>query len=122
MVPLRGGAHTWVHKTSAGNEVIITFDESITDKDVKVHGLNRNKMIDDPVFIILGHELIHALHWVNGKIVIQPSRNPRFKSLDSGEEEQTILTGHPSENDLRRENGLPLRGDDDGDDRRKDAL
>jgi hypothetical protein len=51
----------------------------------------------------------------------------RDQSYNTGEiaplgEKMTIATGHPSENDLRKEHGLDLRHDEGGDDTRPEAL
>lgn len=86
-----------------------------------------------PSYIGLGHELIHALHMIRGTLVGTTSADvpgdsniiarghwfknktgKRVKALEDLEELNTIGIGEhrngPTENDLRREHGLPRRG------------
>jgi hypothetical protein len=111
-----GGQATRVHGAEAletatgqagkGSGTIIDIDPSLTDEDIKVKDKD-NKEISDPVFIILGHELIHAQHNASG-------RNRRSQPAVGGgytnkEEEETVATGPTTENMLRSEHGLKAR-------------
>lgn len=98
-----------------GSGTIIQIDPTLTDDDVKVYDKDKNK-ISDPVFIILGHEMIHAQHNREG-------RNQRSQAAASGdysnkEEEQTVATGPTTENSLRSEHGLKARHGSGGEDTR----
>ncbi len=67
--------------------------------------------IPAPVWLILGHELIHAAHNSDGRNVRADESGadrPPVTSPDYGnlEEEQTITTGDLTENDLREQFGL----------------
>ena len=93
-------------QAGSGSGTIVEMDPSLKDEDIKVYDKG-GKEISDPVFIILGHELIHAEHNRAG-------RNRREQAATSGsysnkEEEQTVATGPTTENDLRSEHGLKAR-------------
>lgn len=68
--------------------------------------------IPSPTFINIGHELIHALH--NAQGVNRRDRPGTHPGEDNLEEETTIETGEISENVLRKEHALPLRGSHGG--------
>ncbi|MGB3716165.1 MAG: M91 family zinc metallopeptidase [Candidatus Promineifilaceae bacterium] len=102
-------------RAGSGSGTIIQIDPSLKDEDIKVNDKSGNE-ISDPVFIILGHELIHAQHNRAG-------RNRREQAATSGdytnkEEEQTVATGPTTENDLRSEHGLKARHGSGGRDTR----
>jgi hypothetical protein len=93
-------------QAGSGSGTIIEIDPTLKDEDIKVNDKDGNE-ISDPVFIILGHEMIHAQHNRAG-------RNRREQAATSGdysnkEEEQTVATGPTTEKDLRSEHGLKAR-------------
>jgi Effector protein len=112
---IRGGAGTLENSNGTagtGGTTIIQVDPGVADDSIKVYDVS-GKEIADPIFIFLGHELIHAQHNEAG-------RNRRNLPASSNaysnkEEEETIATGAPSftnpitENSLRDEHGLPKR-------------
>lgn len=106
---IRGGSGTLEKangKAGSGGTTIIQIDADLKDTDIVVND-KAGKEISDPVFIILGHELIHAKHNDEG-------RNRRNKAASSAaysnlEEEETISTGSLTEKDLRTEHGLDIR-------------
>lgn len=77
----------------------------LTDQ-VFVHG-NHGRRIESPLFITIGHELIHA--WRNAQGRNEGSQPPTDPAYDNAEEEQTIAAGNLTENDLRHEHRLPAR-------------
>ena len=108
---IRGGATTSGQSMSVlenldgtsggGGGSIIEVDPNVSDTDIKVYDAAGNE-ISDPVFIFLGHELIHAQHNQAGH-----NKNRHSVAL---EEQQTISGGNGiSENDLRAEHGLTAR-------------
>jgi len=102
-------------KAGKGSGTIIQIDPSLTDDDVKVHDAE-GKNISDPVFIILGHEMIHAQHNRVGRN--KRSQKAKSKKYTNLEEEQTVATGPTTENDLRSEHGLKARKGSGGSDTR----
>jgi hypothetical protein len=89
-----------------GGTSTIEIDADLGDDDVKAYDAEGNE-IASPVFIILGHELIHAQHNAAG-------RNRRNLAASDGaysnkEEEETIATGSLTENDLRHEHDIDER-------------
>jgi RHS repeat-associated protein len=117
--PLEGGATTLrVGTTSAaGNNAIITFDATLKDGVVRVYDRHL-KLVSEPAYMVLGHEMIHAWHIVNGQFMTGASTNPDYLGPMGNEEQHTISTGHPSEADLRRAFGLPVRRGNYGEDTR----
>lgn len=102
-------------QAGSGSGTIIEIDPTLKDKDIKVNDKDGNE-ISDPVFIILGHEMIHAQHNRAG-------RNRRGQAATSGdysnkEEEETVATGPTTEKDLRGEHGLKARHGSGGRDTR----
>jgi hypothetical protein len=102
-------------QAGSGSGTIIQIDPSLKDEDIRVNDKDGNE-ISDPVFIILGHEMIHAQHNRAG-------RNRRDQAATSGdysnkEEEQTVATGPTTEKDLRSEHGLKARHGSGGRDTR----
>jgi len=91
----------------AGDSSFIDLDPNVGDGDVKVHDAAGND-IADPVYIFLGHEMIHARHIAAGEVDMGA---PADASYDIKEEEITIATGGLTENDLRTEHGLTKRKD-----------
>lgn len=93
--------------SGGGGGTIIQIDPNVSDTDIKVHDAQGNE-ISDPVFIFLGHEMIHAQH-------NQEGHNRRNQAATDGaysnlEEQQTVSGGNGiSENDLRAEHGLTAR-------------
>ena len=75
---LRGGADSF-----------LDLDASVGDADVKVHDAAGND-IADPVYIFLGHELIHARHIAAGAVDMGA---PSDASYGIKEEETTMATG-----------------------------
>lgn len=91
-----------------GATTIIEIDPACTDDDIKA--FNKNGVeIPDPVYIFLGHEMIHARHNQLGRnrrglAATDPAKYP------NREEEATIATGAGiTENQLRAEHGLDAR-------------
>ncbi len=72
----------------------------------------------NPEFIAIGHELIHARHFVAGED--QKAVAPKDKNYDDAEEERTIATGDLTENMLRAEHDLAPRYGHRGEDMFKD--
>jgi hypothetical protein len=97
-----------------GADSFVDLDASVGDADVKVHDAAGND-IADPVYIFLGHELIHARHIAAGGVDMGA---PSDASYGIKEEETTIATGGLNENDLRDEHGLTKRHDHGGTDTR----
>jgi hypothetical protein len=116
----RGGAGTLEQangSAGAGGTTAIEVDPACTDNDIKVYDRNGAE-ISDPIYIFLGHEMIHARH-------NQLGRNRRgLAAADAGkysnrEEEETIATGGGiTENQLRAEHGLDARVGHGGVDKR----
>jgi hypothetical protein len=93
---------------NTGGDSTILIEAGLTDTDIVCFDPAGNK-ISAPIFLILGHELIHATHNDAG-------RNHREKAAADGaaypnlEEEETIATGAgATENKLRAEHGLGVR-------------
>jgi hypothetical protein len=101
-------------KKGAGDDSFVDLDANVGDNDIKVHDAAGND-ISDPVYIFLGHELIHARHIAAGEVDMGAPADP---SYGIKEEETTIATGGLSENDLRAEHGLTKRHDHGGSDTR----
>lgn len=101
-------------KKGAGDDSFVDLDANVGDGDIKVHDAAGND-IADPVYIFLGHELIHARHISAGEVDMGA---PADASYGIKEEETTIATGGLSENDLRAEHGLTKRHDHGGSDTR----
>jgi hypothetical protein len=115
---IRGGAGTLENTdgtAGTGGTTIIQIDANLTDSDAVVFDSAGNE-ISLPVFITLGHELIHAKHNAEGR----NRRNLAATNSDysNREEEETIATGDMTENDLRTEHGLTLRNGHGGRDTR----
>jgi hypothetical protein len=98
----------------AGDDSFVNLDPNVGDGDLKVHDAAGND-ISDPVYIFLGHELIHARHIAAGVV---DTGAPVDASYGIKEDETTIATGRLSENDLRSEHGLTKRHDHGGSDTR----
>lgn len=84
----------------------IEIDPAVTDTDIKVYDSGGNQ-ISDPVYIFLGHEMIHAHHNQRGHN--QTRQAATDAAYGNAEEQQTISTGGINENMLRSENGLDAR-------------
>jgi len=101
---------------SEGVSAVVQFNPNIAF-DVDPEGYPKEVQNSELSFINLAHELIHALHSMNGTGLHRDStpRDVFFK--DTGmrkEEERAIGLGHFSmeaitENKIRSENGLPIR-------------
>jgi hypothetical protein len=100
---------------SAGGTTTIELDPGLRDTDVLVYDRDGNE-ISLPVFVTLGHELIHASHNATGSN--RRNEVPADASYGNREEELTISEGTVTENDLRREHGLTLRHGHQGSDTR----
>jgi hypothetical protein len=92
--------------SGGGGTTIIQIDPSCSDTDIKVYDASGNE-IADPVFIFLGHEMIHARHNQEG----HNRRNlpATDASYSNREEQETVEGAGISENALRSEHGLPAR-------------
>jgi hypothetical protein len=89
-----------------GGDTTIFIDDNLTDDQVKVKN-SEGKDIPSPVFVILGHELIHARHNQAGEN--RTYVNAENQGYGNREEELTIVAGDLTENEIRREHGVPLR-------------
>jgi hypothetical protein len=117
---IRGGAGTLEKadgSSGGGGTTIIEVDPACSDGDIKVYDKNGAE-IADPVYIFLGHEMIHARH-------NQLGHNRRSLAAaapgqySNREEEETIATGAgTTENQLRTEHGLDARVGHGGVDKR----
>ena len=92
-------------RPAEGDDSIVGLDPEIGNQDVEVQDA-KGRWVADPVFIILGHELIHARHIAAGTLDPRKAPNNAYRMR---EEERTIATDEISENDLRREHGLATR-------------
>jgi hypothetical protein len=92
---------------NSGGDTTILIEAGLTDTNIVCYDPAGNR-ISAPIFLILGHELIHATHNDAG-------RNHRERAATDAaypnlEEEETIATGAgPTENKLRAEHGLGVR-------------
>lgn len=94
--------------SGGGGTTIIQIDPDCTDNDIKVYNASGNE-ISDPVYIFLGHEMIHARHNQLGHNKRQQTATDPSK-YGNKEEEQTIAKGTDfNENMLRSEHGLEAR-------------
>ncbi|WP_428261228.1 M91 family zinc metallopeptidase [Haliangium sp.] len=106
---IRGSAATLEQadgSSGGGGTTIIQIDPNCSDTDIKVYDAGGNE-IADPVYIFLGHEMIHARH-------NQAGRNRRNlaatdPAYSNREEQETVEGAGISENALRREHGLTER-------------
>jgi hypothetical protein len=94
--------------SGGGGDSTILIEADLKDTDIQCFD-PAGKRISAPIFLILGHELIHATHNDAG-------HNHREKAATDGaaypnaEEEETIATSAgPTENKLRAEHGLGVR-------------
>jgi hypothetical protein len=117
---IRGGAGTLEQASGAagaGGTTIIEIDPACTDNDIKVYDRNGAE-ISDPVYIFLGHEMIHARHNQLGHNRRNLAASDPSK-YSNREEEETIATGAGiTENQLRAEHGLDARVGHGGVDKR----
>jgi hypothetical protein len=117
---IRGGAGTLEQAggaAGAGGTTIIEIDPACTDNDIKVYDRNGAE-ISDPVYIFLGHEMIHARHNQLGRNRRNLAASDPSK-YSNREEEETIATGAGiTENQLRAEHGLDARVGHGGVDKR----
>jgi hypothetical protein len=87
----------------AGGKTTVMLDADLKDDSVVAYDAT-GKELAFPVFVILGHELIHAQHNAAGQNRgIRAANNPAYSNR---EEEETISTGTLTENMLRSEHGL----------------
>jgi hypothetical protein len=116
----RGGAGTLENangSAGAGGTTAIEVDPACTDNDIKVYN-QAGAEIADPVYIFLGHEMIHAQHNQQGRNRRQLAATAPAK-YSNREEEETIATGAGiTENQLRGEHGLEARVGHGGVDKR----
>jgi Effector protein len=96
------------HPGGSGTTIYVASD--IATVRLQVYDEN-HAAIEHPLFIALGHELIHAMHDAGGQNRARRMLlgNNGWDDWHNEEERQTIASGHPSENDLRAEHHLPLR-------------
>jgi hypothetical protein len=110
-------------KPGAGGFAYVEMDEFVSNTDLRVVDAD-GRPIAMPLFIALGHELIHARHVVTGRRQGGPPKDAHKyasddpRDPDNREEEATIGDGELTENDLRAEHGLPLRRGHGGSDAR----
>jgi hypothetical protein len=98
-------------KANVGGTSTIQIDPGLGDTDLRVYDKDHHE-IAEPLYIGLGHELIHASHNQAGTNTRDlPAKGPHKDISDNLEEETTIEGGDggPSENALRAEHGLPAR-------------
>jgi hypothetical protein len=126
-VPGLGEILTGGYHPGPGTEIVISMDPSMTDDSLVVEGAG-GRAIAEPMFLALGHELIHARHGAAGQdtsaLPVSEPGDPHH--FDNSEEENTI-TRHRSrlditENDLRAEHRLPARVSHRAGDRRQPPL
>ncbi|HAX84708.1 MAG TPA: hypothetical protein DCY91_00205, partial [Cyanobacteria bacterium UBA11370] len=111
-------------RAGSGSSCVIEIDADLQDDSIKAYDAVGNE-IDSPVFIVLGHELIHAQHITTGEVrgtvnsggrpVLDPASDPAY---GIAEEEDTIATGSLTENGLRNEHGIDERYGHDAEDKR----
>ncbi|MEO0351177.1 MAG: DUF4157 domain-containing protein [Cyanobacteria bacterium P01_A01_bin.15] len=92
--------------SSVGGSSFLEIDDDLRDHHTLVKDANGN-YISSPVFLGIGHELIHAQHNATG-------RNRRefpasYDSYPNREEFETVEGGAITENDLRVEHGFSTR-------------
>ena len=99
-----------ISKLNYGSSTIIKIDPRLNDSRCNFVVDDKGTSKDTPVFITLGHELIHAKHNSEGrnKRKLHAPKEAR-KGYSNKEEFQTIQSGEITENDLRNEHGLPRR-------------
>ena len=98
-----------------GHAAAVELDPDLNDDTLKVFD-NSGAEIQEPAFITLGHELIHARHITTGTDEYdKAAEDPKYGNK---EEEETIADGDLTENDLRHEQGLPSRYGHAGEDTR----
>jgi hypothetical protein len=92
---------------NTGGDTTIMIEAGLTDTDIVCRDPAGN-VISAPIFLILGHELIHAVHNDAGRNHRdQAATDTSYSNL---EEEETIATGAGiTENKLRGEHGLGER-------------
>jgi len=115
---IRGGAKTLEKadgSSGGGGTTIIQIDPNVSDTDIEVKDAAGND-ISDPVFIILGHEMIHATHNQAGRNRRQLAATDNKYS--NREEEQTVEGAGLTENALRAEHHLKARKGSSGKDAR----
>jgi hypothetical protein len=95
----------------------VEMDPDLNDDTLKVFD-NSGAEIQEPAFMTLGHELIHARHLAAGKA--EWGEQPSDASYGDKEEEDTIAGGDLTENDLRAEHDMPSRHGHTGEDSRGD--
>lgn len=100
-------------KPGKGTDVTVLIPHAMNDGTMKTYNSDF-ELMDQPLFITLGHELIHAEHMTLGVTYAKseaPLTDPEYTNL---EEETTIDTGPVSENELRKEHGYAPRFGHDG--------
>ncbi len=94
-------------KTGVATPSTIELEPGLTDDSVKAKDKD-GKPLASPVFIVLGHELVHATHNAAGKN--KSNQKASDGAYRNKEEEQTISTGSGvTENKIRAEHGGKLR-------------
>ena len=89
-----------------GSSSVVYLDPNLSNKSFVVRDKDGNELAS-PVFLILGHELVHAIHNQDGDNDAAASGSAGYPNK---EEEETIGDRHDmTENALRREHGLGVR-------------
>lgn len=100
-------------------DATVLIPSNMDDNTMKAYDANF-ELLDQPFFVTLGHELVHASHMTKGMAYHSdekkspPLTDPEYHNR---EEEVTIAgedEGQISENTIRREHNLPLRFGHDG--------
>jgi hypothetical protein len=93
--------------SGGGGDSTILIEAGLKDTDIQFFD-PAGKKISVPVFMIMGHELIHAAHNDAGHNRREKAATDR--AYPNLEEEETIATGGgPTENKLLAEHGLGVR-------------
>lgn len=94
--------------SGGGGDSTILIEAGLKDTDIQCFD-PAGKKISAPIFLILGHELIHATHNDVGHNHRERAATDTA-AYPNAEEEETIATGAgPTENKLRAEHGLSAR-------------
>ena len=94
--------------SGGGGDSTILIEAGLKDSDIVCFD-PAGKQISAPIFLILGHELIHAQHNDAGHNHREKTATDRA-AYPNAEEEETIATGGgATENKLRGEHGLGVR-------------
>ncbi|MDO5428592.1 M91 family zinc metallopeptidase, partial [Parabacteroides sp.] len=110
----RTGERNEKEEPGEGVEATVVIPAAMDDSSFQCYNADF-ELCDEPLFVILGHELIHAYHMTKGEAYsnsIKPDTDPEY---DNKEEEKTIATDPLfSENMIRTEHGFMPRFGHDG--------